>query len=249
LNLVVSTWNYLRAYADEANLEQAIQEITGDGFGVELWLHWSADPDAFEESRLPRIRELIGDAPLSLHTALSGCDPELFEKEVDIAAALGASLIVAHEPTLGFKVEEELIGLDCCCQIMNHALSHGVRVALENGPFSTLDKSLAKIGQHIDVCLDVGHANLTEGGIAAALEGFGTQIAHVHLSDNYGEEDDHLVPGEGYISMDDWRNLFNTLHGEEFAGNIVFELNTRDPRRDAKRAREFINYVMRSTER
>jgi sugar phosphate isomerase/epimerase len=238
LNISVSTWNYLRAYADEANLEQAIREITEDGFGVELWLHW----------RLPRIRELVGDARLTLHTALSGCNPELFEQEVDIAATLGANLIVAHEPTLGFKVEEELVGLDCCREIMGHACSEGVRVALENGPFSTLDGTLARIGQDVDLCLDVGHANLTEGGIGAFLERFGPRIAHVHLSDNYGEDDDHLVPGDGYISMEDWRNIFKTLHAEEFAGNVVFEINARDPRRGAKRAREFVDYVIGSME-
>jgi sugar phosphate isomerase/epimerase len=249
LSFAVSTWSYLRAYSDDANLERAIREITEGGFGVELWLHWSPEPDAFEESRLPLIRELVGGAPLSIHTALTGCNPELFEQEVDIAAGLGASLIVAHEPTLGFKLEEELVGLDCCREVMEYAFSRGVRVALENGPFTTLDRTVAKIGQEVDVCLDVGHANLTEGGIGAFLERFGPRIAHVHLSDNYGEDDDHLVPGDGYISMEDWRSIFKTLHGEEFAGNIVFEINTRDPKRDAKRAREFVGYVIRSIEK
>jgi len=245
LNFAVSTWSYLRAYSDEANLEQAIREITDGGFGVELWLHWSPEPDAFDESRWERIRDLVGGAPLSVHTALTGCNPELFMKEVDIAAGLGASVIVAHEPTLGFKLEEESVESDCCREVMEYASPRGVRVVLENGPFTTLDRTLAKIGQQIDVCLDVGHANLTEGGISAALAGFGPQIAHVHLSDNYGEDDDHLVPGEGYILMEDWRNLFETLHGEEFAGNVVFEINARDPKRDVKRAREFIDYVIR----
>jgi sugar phosphate isomerase/epimerase len=249
LNFAVSTWSYLRAYSDEANLEQAIREITEGGFRVELWLHWSPDPDAFEESRWERIRELVGGAPLSIHTALTGCTPELFKKEVDIAAGLGASLIVAHEPTLGFKLEEELVGLDCCREINEYASSRNVRVALENGPFTTLDRTVAKIGHEVDVCLDVGHANMTQGGISAFLERFGPRIAHVHLSDNYGEDDDHLVPGEGYISMEDWRNLFKTLHDENFAGNVVFEINTRDPKRDAKRAREFIDYVIRSMEK
>jgi sugar phosphate isomerase/epimerase len=110
-------------------------------------------------------------------------------------------------------------------------------------------KAVAEVCRETEICLDVGHANLTEGGIAGFLETFGSRISHVHFSDNYGEKDDHLVPGEGYISMEDWRNTFETLHGADFAGNIVFEINTRNPRRDAKRAREFINYVIRPTKK
>ena len=245
----MSTWNYLRAYSDEANLEKAIREITEDNFGVELWIKWFAEPDALDESRWADIRKMAGGASLSLHTALSSCDAELFHKEVDMAAALGASVLVAHEGTLGLELEDKSAGLECCRRALDYATSKGVRVALENSPVMPFEKAVAEVCRETEICLDVGHANLTEGGIAGFLEMFGSRISHVHLSDNYGEKDDHLVPGEGYISMEDWRNIFQTLHGADFAGNIVFEIKTRDPRRDAKRAREFINYVTRSTEK
>ena len=44
LNLSASTWNYLCAYRDKADLAEAIGGISELGLGVELWLNWRADP-------------------------------------------------------------------------------------------------------------------------------------------------------------------------------------------------------------
>jgi len=47
----VSTWNYLKPLGKRADLMQAVQEIKSQGFGIELWLDWSADPTAFDRSK------------------------------------------------------------------------------------------------------------------------------------------------------------------------------------------------------
>ena len=246
-NLAVSTWNYLCAYSYDAKLAAAIREIVEDNFGVELWIGWVAEPALFDESRWPDLRDMLGDTRLSVHTGLGSFDEALLRKEVDMAASLGAETLVAHDGTLGLKLQEESEKLECCRNAVNYAISKGVRVVLENGTRSVLENALAHVAD-LEICLDIGHANIAEGGIEAFLDRLGTVIGHVHLADNYGQTDDHLVPGDGYISMEDWRGLFRTLRNAKFAGDLVLELNTPDPKRDAKRSREFIKYVLRSIE-
>jgi sugar phosphate isomerase/epimerase len=54
----------------------------------------------------------------------------------------------------------------------------------------------------IDVCLDVGHAQLTEG-VASALGELKDRIRSSHLHDNKGDRDSHLWPGDGAIGWDE----------------------------------------------
>ena len=247
MNLAVSTWNYLCAHAHEAKLDQAIREAVEDGFGVELWLAWIADPDALGEKHWRDIRQMLDGARVSLHTGLGRWDEEPFRREVDMAAFLGARVLVVHESTIGLKSEREMVRRESCRKAFEYARSKGVHIALENGTYAGLEMALAMV-EEIDICLDIGHANLSEEGVEPYLEKFGSKIAHVHLADNYGQTDDHLVPGDGYISMNDWRTLLSTLEGANFSGTMVLELNTTEPRKNAKRGREFINYVARSIE-
>lgn len=247
MHLAVSTWNYLCAYAHEAKLEQAIGEAVEDGFGVELWLAWTANPEALREARWHEIREMLQGVELSLHTALDTCDEHLFRKEVDMAAFLGADVLVAHEGTLGLELREESAARACCKKALEYARSNGIQVALENGSYEALESALALVDE-LEICLDVGHAHITDKGIEGFLKRFGSKVCHVHFSDNYGLTDDHLVPGDGYISMKEWRGLLKALERSDFGGKMVFELNTAEPRKSAKRGREFIDYVARSME-
>jgi sugar phosphate isomerase/epimerase len=54
----------------------------------------------------------------------------------------------------------------------------------------------------IGVCLDVGHAHLTEG-VASVLSDLKGRIRSSHLHDNMGERDSHLWPGDGTIGWDE----------------------------------------------
>jgi len=247
LNFAVSTWNYLCAHGSEAKLEQAIREIVEDGFGVELWLSWTADPEAVHEKHWDDIRQMLEGVRLSLHTGLGRCDEDLFRKEVDMAAFLGADLLVTHESTLGLRSGDESAENRCCRNVLEYARSRDVLVVLENGTFETLEGALALV-EDLGICLDIGHANIDARGVDQFLERFCRAIRHVHLSDNYGQTDDHLVPGDGYISMEDWRSLFGTLRQVGYSGTFVLELNTAEPRRSAKKAREFLGYAAGSIE-
>lgn len=83
----------------------------------------------------------------------------------------------------------------------------GVRVLLENmwdhGP-DLLRAVTAEVPQ-LEVCLDVGHANVfSHMPLASWFEELGGRITYIHMSDNRGDADSSLPPGEGLI---DWRQF------------------------------------------
>jgi sugar phosphate isomerase/epimerase len=91
----------------------------------------------------------------------------------------------------------------------------GVKVLLENlhNEVATPEHlmEVLQVGHFntVGVCLDVGHAHLSDGGVEAAFAVLKGRVAELHLHDNHGFDaaisnglrDEHLWPGSGAI---DW---------------------------------------------
>jgi sugar phosphate isomerase/epimerase len=106
---------------------------------------------------------------------------------------------------------------------------YGLNVAIENLPqkygflmkqpqdFKKFYKetSLNDIG----IVLDVGHANL-EGQTEQFLKKLPDKIVHIHVSDNAGENDQHLGIGYGKIN---WQRFAETLHEIAYDKTIIIE--------------------------
>ncbi|MCK5585855.1 sugar phosphate isomerase/epimerase, partial [Candidatus Bipolaricaulota bacterium] len=52
------------------------------------------------------------------------------------------------------------------------------------------------------------------------LERYAGQLIHLHLHDNHGELDEHLLPGEGNV---DWPRVLGVLEDIGFSGTAVLE--------------------------
>ena len=90
--------------------------------------------------------------------------------------------------------------------------------------------------------MKVGHAHLDQAGagtepIVRFLEEFAGSICEVHIADNHGATDEHLVPGQGSIH---WPRALECLDKIGFEGPCTMELKTSDARRAAREAREFL---------
>ena len=99
----------------------------------------------------------------------------------------------------------------------------GVKLLLENleNEITTPEHLLAilRIGHfdRVGVCLDLGHANLSEMGIEGTFQLLKGRIMECHLHDNHGPDgpkpgskDEHLWPGGGSI---DWGRVYPMLAG------------------------------------
>ncbi len=54
-------------------------------------------------------------------------------------------------------------------------------------------------GSRFGICLDIAHAHLSKTSIAQWHAACGPYIAHYHLNDNHGQQDEHLPAGAGSI--------------------------------------------------
>jgi sugar phosphate isomerase/epimerase len=104
----------------------------------------------------------------------------------------------------------------------------GVGLALENmlphlftGPIRDL---LWVVGaMHwggVGICLDTGHAFLA-GDLPAVVDKLSGHLWMLHINDNHGQSDEHLLPGEGLI---DWRDLVARLARIPFNGGMILEV-------------------------
>ena len=114
-------------------------------------------------------------------------------------------------------------------QLHEAAAEFGLRVAIENvpGKYGSLMKTTEDFQRlyketalsDIGIVLDTGHANL-ENQIQAFLTQLPDKVAHLHLSDNKGETDEHLGIGYGEIN---WQQLIQQLKNMRFSGIIMIE--------------------------
>lgn len=77
----------------------------------------------------------------------------------------------------------------------------------------------------IQVCFDVGHANLTKTPLEHWIEILHPYIKYVHLSDNRGIYDDHIAPGDGTIP---WQLFGRLVQQYEIKADYTIEVNGLD---------------------
>jgi sugar phosphate isomerase/epimerase len=71
----------------------------------------------------------------------------------------------------------------------------------------------------VGIALDVGHANL-EAQTESFLRKLPDKIVHIHVSDNTGENDQHLGVGYGRI---DWQRFAETLREIAYDKKVMVE--------------------------
>lgn len=87
---------------------------------------------------------------------------------------------------------------------------------------------------HFGWCFDTGHANRC-GLRQTELLGLQNPPLSLHVQDNHGKHDEHLLPGDGTI---DWKEFLDTLHAIGYRGDLVLEahhqsIDAPDEARDA----------------
>jgi sugar phosphate isomerase/epimerase len=252
-----STWNYFKAEGSAARLDAAIDDLRRHGLGAELWLDWLPEPRLFERPEWGRLRELCRGLPgLSAHSSLiQRFELQTLLEEIELCGTIGADPLVIHPRSLGLEAgawdadwagslgEDDRDRLE---RVLERCSEASVRLALENGPMNLLQAVLdaadgIECGTQLGICVDSGHANMHrdryDSPAANFVQAFGNRLIHMHLADNAGLADDHLVPGEGNI---DWNALWRTLRSVDYQGLYVLELNTADPGAGARRALKFL---------
>jgi sugar phosphate isomerase/epimerase len=151
------------------------------------------------------------------------------------AAALGVEHFVIHPgPEKGdFAEHERMRRMENAAIVLTRASRHcrelGIHLVLENmlphlfaghiqdilwilGAMETVD---------VGVCIDTGHAYLA-GELGTIAQKLSSHLWMVHASDNRGQFDDHLAPGDGLVNWDEFLHHLAEIH---FGGTIILEIS------------------------
>ena len=175
-------------------------------------------------------------------------------RAAEAAATLGARYFVLHPgpETTGVPREERLDRMECAVDALDRiawrAGELGVGLVLENmlphlfaGHVRDLLWLLGALAStNVGICLDTGHAFLS-GDLRHVAHKLAGHLWMVHASDNHGERDDHLPPGEGAIQ---WPDLLRQLAAAHFEGAFIVELaGEEDSVQLLRRARASADYL------
>ncbi len=123
--------------------------------------------------------------------------------------------------------------LDSITALVEYAEVHNVALAIENVPSgkSAWEEAIGQKAEeiidiikeikakNIGVTFDVGHANTVSDPVNFAIE-LAPYIVNVHLHDNDGSIDQHLLIGEGKI---DFLEILGTFKRVNYSGPLVLE--------------------------
>jgi len=143
-----------------------------------------------------------------------------------LSASPGVKSKAALDETRKFMVES----LD---EITDYARKNGVEVLLENMVIhpnhlrmgSEVQELLGLVsrfhGRRVEICVDTGHSLLNKQDPSEDIRQPGRHLKSLHINDNDGIKDNHLVPGRGII---DWHAVYSALKDVEYTGVFLFEL-------------------------
>ncbi len=238
----ISTWSLL-----QLDVDVAIKAIGDAGFDyIELW---GEVPHAYHDwVDRGRLGDALSsyDMTVTLHAPFTdlnlaspfqpvrGAVAETLEKFVEFGAEIGAVMITVHP---GNVHNQALVpkSAENASQTINRMVRAGrgrLAISVENQaksfdmyhyPLASTPDSLQRIVDAVEdtrITLDTGHAHVSGTDPLAFAELGGERLAEIHLSDNSGSSDDHLIPGEGTVKL---QKLFERIEGSEMF--VCLELN------------------------
>ena len=151
------------------------------------------------------------------------------KRAIEIAETLPFTYLVQH---MGGEYEEfDERKIDAAFSSLEElklfAKHRGVEILLEN---LASDMASAERLRHfndvthlkLNYCFDTGHAHLNTS-VAAAWDVLKDAVRLVHIHDNNGKEDSHLLPTTGSIS---WPHVMHKLRRDTPHAPLVMEMNT-----------------------
>ncbi len=197
--------------------------------------------NALQESRMEVICHLptfVSIADLTESIRLASLKEVL--NSLQVAAEFSPLKVVLHPPYvtgLGMFVYDQAkdYGLESLSAIVRKAEDLGLMLCIENMFAKTHmlvePDDFEEIFQRfpsLKLTLDTGHANIKNGSrkrIFELISRFPDRLGHLHVSDNFGKEDNHLPIGTGTV---DFSQVADSLKNVGYDDTVTFEVFSRD---------------------
>ncbi len=159
---------------------------------------------------------------------------------LETASDLGAEKAVVHPgyiDGMGVHVPDHALALamEGLEKVWLRACRLGLPLCIENlfpglGPFNEPDDftSIFAAFPEMKLVLDTGHANIGNKSGKRVLDfirRFGDRLIHLHVSDNNGNQDEHLPVGHGNINF---KAVARALEAAGYNGTVTLEIFSRD---------------------
>lgn len=228
LAVVVSNYN------KNGNIYETIDAIYNAGFKnvfVE-WFNNDYDWKVSQEEQLEYINEK-GLNVIFAHLGYKNINDLWIDEETDIVEKYkddikacyehGISMVVMHLTSHSEAPMYSALGLKRIKEIVNYAKELGVKVAFENTKIKGyLEYVLGNIkDDNVGLCFDSGH-NHAHFNDDFNFEFFKGRIFAVHMHDNNGTHDEHLLPFDGTIN---WDYVVNKLKECNYEGPVTLEIH------------------------
>ncbi len=160
---------------------------------------------------------------------------EQIKSSIDLANKIDAEAVVVHPGTIPFLANKYFrskvidTANEAMVELGKYGEDLGVLTTFENMPifdnmiYSDMEKLHEFLTENgFSMTLDIGHAK--HAGYSAD-EMYFDSIKHIHIHDNFGDEDAHLALGEGSIDLN---QVVNTLEKNNYDGIYIIEVNNYD---------------------
>ncbi|MBP9997177.1 MAG: TIM barrel protein [Lachnospiraceae bacterium] len=155
----------------------------------------------------------IDNYPVSINFDIQGISRKKCEESMKQAVKIGASNVVFHSTALPFVRGglENIWGKDAAEYYSFLAKKYDKHIYIEN--FNDVDPTPMRLmmeniqDDRVGICLDVAHANYSITSLEKWFDELGDYIGYLHLSDNAGCWDDHIILGTGNTNLrlvNDW---------------------------------------------
>lgn len=215
--------------------KQTIEAISKAGF-KNVFVEWyNKDWEMSQEEQVRYCREL-GLNVIFAHLGYNGINDlwvegdkgeELVERYIqDIKACkdIEIDLVCMHLTSKFEAPKPNQIGLQRIQRILDVANKLGVQVAFENTKIPGYLEYVMDHTKLASICLDSGHYHAYFKD-QLDFSRFDHRISCVHLHDNDGFKDQHLIPFDGNL---DWQGLMTHLKECHYQGPITLELVYRN---------------------
>ena len=227
------------------SFEQECQFLKSLGFGIELWPSIKGQHECrYKRSNWPRLAAATEDILVAMRARDDDPTLEQWNEQIECAKLLNAH-IVTNLQSLGIPDAHELNGCGYADEVMKLAEQNDVKLCLETGRLPILKQA----GERFDslwFCLDTGYANVdSDYSFKEYVDELAPKVAHLHLTDNYGQTDDHVPPGlYGGMPRDNWDYLLNILskYDNEVVGSL--EMSPCMPHVMIRQASDFLFDVL-----
>ena len=205
------------------SFEQECQFLASLGFGIELWPNIKSQTECrYDRRNWARLSAATEGMEVVMRSRDDNPTLEQWAEQLECAKLLDAS-IVTDLRNLGIPADQGLNGSGFAGEVVKLAEQHDVKLCLETGALPIL-KQVGERFESIRYCLDTGYAYLDgEHSFRQYVDDLAPRTALLHLTDNYGQTDDHEPPGlHGGMPRDDWDYLLEVLnkHDNDVVGSL-----------------------------